>query len=240
MTDARRQETTIGPDPDSRPHILVVDDDKRLRALLQKYLRDNGFAVTTAADAEEARARVSGITFDLIVLDVMMPGENGLDFTHWLRRRNDVPILLLTARGERDDRIAGLEAGADDYLLKPFEPRELILRIESILRRIERPPEAARQVSLGRWRFDPDREELHNGEEAVRLTSTEATLLRILAQSPNEILSRETLCERGAISGNARSIDVQVTRLRRKIEDDPRVPRYLHTVRGEGYVLRPD
>lgn len=230
---------------DEQPHILVVDDDTRLRELLRRYLSGNGFLVTAAKDAADARARLDGLEFDLIVLDIMMPGENGLDLTAALRRTSDVPILLLTARGEADDRIAGLEAGADDYLSKPFQPRELLLRINSILRRQARPaepppPAPPAALRLGPLLYIPERDELRSGDEVIRLTTAEASLMRILAASPGVTFSREDLAERSRDVGNARSIDVQVTRLRRKIEPDPREPRYLQTVRGEGYVLRPD
>ncbi len=227
----------------SLPHVLVVDDDTRLRELLRKYLAGNGFLVSTAADAADARAKLQSLAFDLIVLDIMMPGESGLELTEWLRRDSAIPILLLTARGEPDDRIAGLEAGADDYLAKPFQPRELVLRITSILRRQAASPPApppAQPVRLGPLLYLPDRDELRNGEEVIRLTSAEAGLLRVLAGQPGVTFTREELAERAKAIGNARTIDVQVTRLRRKIEPDPREPRYLHTVRGEGYVLRPD
>jgi two-component system phosphate regulon response regulator OmpR len=232
-----------GVEPDDLPHVLVVDDDTRLRELLRKYLVSNGFLVSTAKDAADARAKLASLDFDLLVLDIMMPGESGLELTESLRRERDVPILLLTARGEPDDRIAGLEAGADDYLAKPFQPRELLLRMNSILRRqASRPadPAPAQPVRLGRLLYFPDRDELRAGEEIIRLTTAEASLMRILAGSPGVTFSREELAERSRDVGNARSIDVQVTRLRRKIEIDPREPRYLHTVRGEGYVLRPD
>ncbi len=225
------------------PHILVVDDDNRLRELLRKYLVDNGFVVATARDAGEARAQLAALCFDLIILDVMMPGETGLELTASLRKTSKVPILLLTARGQPDDRIAGLEAGADDYLPKPFEPRELVLRLNSILRRAPPPPtapEPARTLKLGRWTYHPDRDELRAGEEIMRLTTAEAALMRVLAAAPGTVLSRDEVTGRAGIDSNARSVDVQVTRLRRKIEDDPRQPRYLHTVRGEGYTLRPD
>lgn len=230
---------------DEQPHILVVDDDTRLRELLRRYLSGNGFLVTAAKDAADARARMQGLEFDLLVLDIMMPGENGLELTESLRRTSDVPILLLTARGEADDRIAGLEAGADDYLSKPFQPRELLLRINSILRRqasarpVEPPPGNA-PLRLGRLVYLPERDELRAGDEVIRLTTAEASLMRVLAASPGVTFTREELAERGKEVGNARTIDVQVTRLRRKIEPDPREPRYLQTVRGEGYVLRPD
>lgn len=222
------------------PHILVVDDDKRLRELLRRFLSENGFRVTTAADAAEARAKISSLAFDLIVLDLMMPGESGLALTQSLRETSTVPILMLTAMGETDQRIAGLESGADDYLAKPFEPRELVLRMRTILRRVPPPAVAASTVSLGTHQFDLKREELRNGERIVRLSASELRLLRILAQSPGTPQSREQLYEQMGSAARGRSIDVQITRLRRKIEPDPKMPRYLLTVRGQGYVLRPD
>lgn len=227
-----------------KPHILVIDDDRRLRELLRRYLSDNGFLVTMAGDAAEARARLASIRFDLMVVDVMMPGETGLELTQSMREAAETPILLLTAMGEADDRIRGLESGADDYLTKPFEPRELLLRINAILRRVVAPLPVPRPapgpIRLGAVRFDPVREELWRGEERIRLTTAEASLLSVLAENAGVVLSREELTERGRVTGNARTVDVQVTRLRRKIEPDPRMPRYLHTVRGEGYILRPD
>jgi len=226
---------------DDPPHILVVDDDTRLRSVLQRYLGQNGFMVTTAADAADARARLAALAFDLMVLDVMMPGEDGLALTRDLRRTGcALPVLLLTARGQPDDRIAGLEAGADDYLPKPFEPRELVLRLHSILRRVPRPPAPAAEIRIGRWLFDPTREELRADGDIVRLTNAESGLLKVLAAEPGTVFTREDLVDRAGVDGNARTIDVHVTRLRRKLEDDPRLPRYLQTVRGEGYVLRPD
>ena len=222
------------------PHVLVVDDDDRLRELLRKYLSENGFLVVTASDAADARAKLTTLAFDLIVLDLMMPGESGLDFAGDLRKESAVPILMLTAMGEPEDRIAGLERGADDYLAKPFEPRELLLRIHSILRRVPKQPDEPVVVRLGDVLFDPEREELRRDGVPVRLTSIEAALLATLAENPGAILSREELGERTGAAGGGRAVDVQVTRLRRKIEPDPRLPRYLQTVRGRGYVLRPD
>lgn len=225
------------------PHVLVVDDDERLRTLLRRYLSDNGFVVTTAADAAEARAAQATLVFDLLVVDVMMPGEDGLSLTRALREAgNTVPVLMLTARSEAEDRISGLEHGADDYLTKPFEPRELLLRLNSILRRARQPapqpePRAA-VVTLGALVFDPARRELRRGEERVPLTEGETDLLAALARHP-EPVEREDLAGEVGLDGNLRSVDVQVTRLRRKIEDDPRQPRFLLTVRGKGYVLRP-
>jgi two-component system phosphate regulon response regulator OmpR len=225
---------------DDTPHILVIDDDTRLRKLLRKYLSDNGFRVTVAAEAKEARQRMAGLRFDLLVLDRMMPGENGLDFARSLRTANSVPILMLTAMGEVDARIDGLEAGVDDYLTKPFEPRELLLRIRMILRRSKETTGLIPSIRLGRVEYDPTRELLTLDGNPLRLTSTEASLLSALSEEPGAILSRDELTQRCAIEGGERAIDVQVTRLRRKIEPDPRVPQYLQTVRGHGYVLRPD
>jgi two-component system phosphate regulon response regulator OmpR len=225
------------------PHLLVVDDDSRLRALLQRFLSEQGFRVTAAADAAAARHALAGFEFDLMVLDVMMPGENGLELAESLRRAGqDVPIIMLTARGAPDDRIAGLEAGVDDYLGKPFDPRELALRIRTILRRAAPPPAevSAGPVQLGtRW-FDPQRVELRGPEGVLRLTGGEASLLAALAARPNEVLSREEIAAAlGTPEAGERAIDVQVTRLRRKIEPDPREPRFIQTVRHKGYVLRP-
>lgn len=232
---------------DLAPHLLVVDDDERIRGLLQKFLVRNGFLVTVARDAAQARRLLAGLEFDLLVMDVMMPGLDGISFTQELRRRLATPILLLTARGETANRIEGLEAGADDYLVKPFEPKELLLRINAILRRMPqaRPVQpVVKMLHLGEARYDPDRGELWRGEEPVRLTATEAQLMRIFAASPGVAISRDRLAgdmpkDEGAEGGD-RAVDVQITRLRRKIEADPRQPRYLQTVRGEGYMLQPD
>jgi len=225
-------------------HILVVDDDARLRGLLSRYLAGEGFRVTTADNASDARAKLRAINPDLMVLDVMMPGESGLDLTEALRKEqgHDLPVLLLTARGAPEDRIAGFEAGADDYLPKPFEPRELVLRIRAMLRRAPPPPLDAESgpVQLGALVFDRERAELRDMDGPVRLTGGEAALLSALAAKPNEVLSREDLAAAlGMDETGERAIDVQVTRLRRKLEADPREPRFLHTVRGRGYVLKP-
>lgn len=224
-------------------HILVVDDDTRLRQLLRRYLSDNGFRVTGAEHAADARQHLESMTFDLIVLDRMMPGESGLDLARALRQHDDAPILMLTAMGDAGDRIDGLEAGVDDYLAKPFEPRELLLRIRTILRRAAAMPEdeaAPEKIGLGDRVFDRKREILSGPDGIVRLTSAEASLLSVLSETPGEVLSRETLTGRCAIDGGDRAVDVQVARLRRKIEPDPKTPRYLQTVRSRGYVLRPD
>ncbi|WP_323765916.1 response regulator transcription factor [Marinovum sp.] len=227
-------------------HLLIVDDDERIRLLLQKFLIRNGFLVTAARDAGHARRILSGLDFDLIVLDVMMPGEDGISLTRDLRLASTTPILLLTAKGETEDRIAGLEAGADDYLVKPFEPKELLLRINAILRRMPEAPENSalpKLLSLGPLRYDIERGELWQGEEPVRLTATESQLMRIFAARPGEAVSRTQLVEdlgRDKGQSQERAVDVQITRLRRKLEADPKQPRYLQTVRGAGYMLAPD
>lgn len=220
-----------------KPHILVVDDDTRLRELLKTFLSRNGFRVTTAGHAPEARQRLAALDFDLIVLDVMMPGETGLAFAAELRRTDDVPILMLTAMGEAKDRIAGLETGVDDYLAKPFEVRELLLRIQNVLRRNKPGAEPARQVNFGPFQFDLELGELTQKGKRVPLTDAEVGLLRALTARLGEVLSRETLSKSVGAAVNERAIDVQVTRLRRKIEPDPAFPRYLRTVRGQGYRL---
>lgn len=227
-------------------HILVVDDDARIRALLQKFLSRNGFWVTGARDAAQARRLLDGLDFDMLVLDVMMPGEDGVALTEGLRETMTTPILLLTARGDADDRIRGLEAGADDYLPKPFDPRELLLRINAILRRVPKPAPRTgppRTLHLGGVRYDVGRGELWRGNEPIRLTATESLLMRIFAARPHEAVTRQQLVEDlggGVAEAQERAIDVQITRLRRKIESDPRAPRYLQTVRGSGYMLAPD
>ena len=226
---------------DDAAQILVVDDDARLRDLLKEYLANSGFRVSAALSAADARRKMNHVVFDLIVLDLMMPGETGLQFAETLRVNDSVPILMLTAMGEAESRIQGLEAGADDYLAKPFEPRELVLRINSILRRLPRgadpTPATAR---LGDVLFDMARDELSRAGQPIPLTSGEQRLLHMLAERPGAVFSREDLARILTPGGGERAIDVQVTRLRRKIEPDPKMPRYLQTVRGQGYILRPD
>ena len=223
------------------PHILVVDDDVRLRKLLQRYLSENGYRVTMAGTAAEAESKLRGLIFDLLVLDVMMPGESGIELTRRLRERLSVPILLLTAMGEPEDRISGLESGADDYLVKPFEPRELLLRIATILRRTLATPIEVPDtpVQIGSCKFHAGRCELARDGENVRLTGAEAQLLTLFVSRRGVTLSRAELCRYCGIDAGGRAIDVQITRLRRKIEPDPHTPRYLLTIRGEGYTLRP-
>jgi two-component system, OmpR family, phosphate regulon response regulator OmpR len=221
-------------------HLLIVDDDTRIRTLLQRYLSEAGYRVTAAKDAADARQLMASLDFDFIVLDVMMPGEDGFALTKAIRETSDVPILLLTARGEAGDRIEGLERGADDYLPKPFEPRELLLRIATILRRAGQPAEVVKQIiQLGLCRFDPERGELVREGKPVKLTSAELQLMRVLAANPGQTFTRTDLSQRmGEVL--ERTVDVQITRLRRKIENDPKLPLYLQTVRGIGYVLMPD
>ena len=232
MADPQR----IGEDP---AHILVVDDDDRIRTLLKRYLTDNGFRASVASDGEEARNLLGAVDFDLLILDVMMPGLSGFDLTEKVRAASNVPILLLTARGLSKDRIEGLERGADDYLTKPFEPRELLLRVGSLLRRA-RPAMRERQtLTFGGCTFSPGRGELRRDGDLVKLTSGELALLRALAQKPGQAISRTALADQTS-AAMERSVDVQVTRLRKKIEDDPRTPLYLQTVRGVGYALMPD
>ena len=224
------------------PHILVVDDDTRLRTLLKKFLRENGYMVSAAANAGEARRQMDALTFDLLVVDVMMPGEDGYALTRTIRETSTVPILMLTAMGEATQRIRGLELGVDDYMAKPFEPKELVLRIGSILRRAPPPPQAASRTELkfGGCRYDLVRKQLTQDGQPVRLTMAEGELLHALAQKANEAIERADLGVTEENGFNPRTIDVQITRLRRKIEPDPRQPRYLQTVRGTGYILRTD
>ena len=227
-------------------HLLIVDDDERIRNLLQKFLIRNGYLVSAAKDAAHARRILLGLDFDLIVMDVMMPGEDGVSLTRYLRETRTTPVLLLTAKGETEDRILGLEAGADDYLGKPFEPKELLLRINAILRRapvVEQAMTLPKVMNLGDVRYDVDRGEMWMGSGRVRLTATESQLMRIFSSNPSKPLSRTRLVEElGRDGGQAqeRAVDVQITRLRRKIENNPKQPRYLQTIRGAGYMLAPE
>ncbi|MGE4523169.1 MAG: response regulator [Acetobacter sp.] len=224
-------------------HVLVVDDDPRLRRLLHRYLFENGFRISVAAHAAEARQTLNGIQPDAIVLDVNMPGQDGLDFTRSLRAEGmDMPIILLTARGEPEDRITGLEAGADDYLGKPFEPRELLLRLKAHLRRHQPAPAPGtpRIIRLGDKEFDLERLLLQGPGGNIHLTGGEAALLAVLSRRPGEVFTREEIATAlDMLEIGERAVDVQVTRLRRCIETDPREPRFLQTVRGRGYVLKP-
>lgn len=233
MTATDNKKTNL---PDDAPHILVVDDDARIRDLLGGYLRQNGYRVDQAEDGAAARAKMAGLAFDCIVLDVMMPGESGFDIAEDLRKKSDIPILMLTARSEPEHRVKGLELGVDDYMPKPFEPRELLLRLQNILRRRASPKTKTGEVRFGPFIFDLRRNELKRGEEPIRLTDKEREVLREFALSGGEPVSREDLARLGEYE-NERAVDVQINRLRQKIETDPANPAYLHTVRGKGYVL---
>jgi two-component system, OmpR family, phosphate regulon response regulator OmpR len=222
---------------DEAHHILVVDDDRRIRELIKSYLMENGFMVSVASSAVEARERMRGLMFDLLVLDIMMPGETGLQFTETIRNEgSDIPVLMLSALADTDDRIAGLATGSDDYLVKPFEPRELLLRIKNLLRRASVAQAATTDVRFGEFQFNVSRGELRKAGELVRLTSGEKELLRQLANKSGAPLSRLELSQPGS-EDSARSVDVQINRLRQKIENDPTNPVYLQTVRGAGYAL---
>jgi two-component system phosphate regulon response regulator OmpR len=222
---------------DDAPHLLVVDDDARIRNLLSRFLTAEGYRVSTADNAAEARARLSGLHFDLLILDVMMPGESGFDLAKSLRETSSVPILMLTARDETAMRIEGLQIGADDYVAKPFEPRELSLRIGNILKRAQpAAPPPVESVRFGEFTFHIARGELRRGEEMVRLTDRERDMLRVLAATPGETVPRLALAGNDP-AVNERAVDVQVNRLRRKIENDPANPLFVQTVRGIGYRL---
>lgn len=224
---------------DDAPHILIVDDDKRIRDLLGQFLKDNGMRVTTAEDSENARAAMRGLQFDLIILDIMMPGENGLDLARSLRQTSQIPILMLTARGDAEHRVEGLEIGVDDYVPKPPEPRELLLRINNILRRHDNGTHATSEICMGDYIFHTGRGELRRNNETIRLTEREKDLLRQFAKRRGQPISREELATLGG-TGSERAVDVQINRLRRKIEIDPSNPTYLQTVRGKGYKLHID
>ena len=229
----------LTPIDEEAAHILIVDDDDRIRALLKRYLADNGYRASVAANGDRARELLGSIEFDLLILDVMMPGLSGFDLTEKVRAASNVPILLLTARGLPEDRIEGLERGADDYLSKPFEPRELLLRVNALLRRAQPRIRQQERLQFGDCTFSVSRGELRRGDDLVKLTSSELALLRALAKKPGEAVSRTALAEQTS-AAMERSIDVQVTRLRKKIEDDPRTPIYLQTIRGVGYALMTD
>ena len=222
-------------------HILVVDDDTRLRNLLQRFLRENSFFVSTAKDADEARFMMQQYKFNLLIVDIMMPKENGLDFLTKLRTENSVPVIMLTAMGDVEDRIAGLEQGADDYVSKPFEPKELLLRIGSILKRTPSEKKENQKLDLGMFVFDMQTKELVSKQgQLLHITPVEQSLLAILGAKSGQVFSREKLSEILGAGQSPRSIDVQITRLRKKIEKDSKNPRYLQTLRGKGYMLLSD
>lgn len=232
------QAQTNEADFSSRPHILVVDDDVRICDLVTRYLTDHGCLAVSAHSADEARSLLKSFVFDAGVVDVMMPGESGLSLTAYVQGAFGFPVLLLTALGEAQDRIAGLEAGADDYLPKPFEPRELLLRLHALMRRRPKPTGQAEKFRIGSWVFDAAEEALIDGNNLVRLSAAEVKLLQVLGAQPGVVIAREVLAEKCAIEGGERAIDVQITRLRRKMNDDPRAPSGIQTVRGKGYLLR--
>ena len=226
--------------PDDAPHVLVVDDDQRIRNLLSKYLTNNRFRVTPAADASAARAALKGLQFDVVILDVMMPGESGLDLARELKSQSDVPVCMLTAQAEPSNRIEGLETGVDDYVTKPFEPRELLLRLQNIMRRGGAGEERSKdEICLGSLTFHITRGELRDGERTIKLTERERELLRMFAKRPGDSIARHELTADES-TGSERAIDVQINRLWRKIETDPSNPVYLQTVRGKGYILHTD
>ena len=234
---ADRSDHALSVEDDS-PHVLVVDDDGRIRDLLRRYLRENGYRVTVSSSAESARSSMRGLCFDLVILDVMMPGESGTSLARWLRASSELPILMLTARAEAEHRIEGLEIGVDDYLPKPFEPRELLLRINNILRRRDIAQDRSDSIKMGDFTFHIARGELRHNDNSVKLTERERDLLRQFASRPGSPIPRHELAS-GA-SGSERAVDVQINRLRRKIERDPANPVYLQTVRGKGYILHAD
>jgi two-component system, OmpR family, phosphate regulon response regulator OmpR len=225
--------------PDNAAHILVVDDDQRIRDSLARYLFKHGFRVTTASDASTARSTMSGLVFDVIILDVMMPGENGLNLARDLKADTNIPICMLTARADPEDRIEGLEIGVEDYVAKPFEPRELLLRLQNILKRRQGPSGPRDEITMGDYTFHVARGELKRGEESIKLTERERDLLRQFAQRSGTPIARHELAADDS-NGTERAVDVQINRLRRKIESDPANPVYLQTVRGKGYILYTD
>ena len=237
MIDIATSERTRQQLADDAPHLLLVDDDRRIRDLLSRFLGNEGYRVTTAKSAADARAKLTGLHFDLLILDVMMPGDAGFDLARSIRTSSAVPIIMLTARHEAESRIEGLQIGADDYVAKPFEPRELVLRIANILKRaapVIAPP--VESVAFGPYIYHIERGELRDGEKVIHLTDRERDMLRILAATPGETVPRAALTG-GDGSVNERAVDVQINRLRRKIERDPANPLFLQAVRGIGYRL---
>lgn len=225
--------------PDDAPHVLVVDDDQRIRDLLARYLYENGFRVSTSKDAESAKAAMRGLSFDLVLVDWMMPGQSGLELARELKATKDVPLCMLTAQSDPDQRITGLEAGVDDYIIKPFEPRELLLRLRNILRRGQAASNAGEEIRMGAYIFHVGRGDLKRDDESIKITERERDLLRLFASKPGVPIPRHELSNDDS-TGSERTIDVQINRLRRKIESDPSNPVYLQTVRGKGYILYTD
>lgn len=236
---------------EDRPHILVVDDDERIRQLLERYLKAQDMIVMSAEDASKARQYLKEFDFDLTILDIMMPGESGLNLTRYIKDSSDIPVLLLTAKAEVEERIEGLTSGADDYLVKPFEPKELVLRIHAILRRTKATNKAqikdvkttSNEHIIGEWTYNADRKIIFkqtddNHKITTSLTDTEIALLNTLLRRPNTPLRRDILAQQIGLDGQDRAIDVQITRLRKKMEPDPKSPIYIQTIRGQGYLLR--
>jgi two-component system phosphate regulon response regulator OmpR len=239
MEKASQKASSIPRAYDQEHHILVIDDDTRICDLVARYLDDRGFVVVSAHNADEARTAMAVFEFDALVVDVMMPGETGFEFVDAMRGDGgEIPAVFLTALEDSENRIKGFESGADDYLTKPFEPQELVMRLQAILRRTAKQKTAQSRYKIGQWSFDPGFDELCAGEEVAALTTSETALLRALLQKPNDVMSRDELAQVLCVDAGERTIDVQVTRLRRKIEDDPKRPRVLQTVRGKGYLLR--
>ncbi|MDA0377034.1 MAG: response regulator transcription factor [Proteobacteria bacterium] len=224
---------------EEKKHILVVDDDDRIRELIKEYLESNDFYITTARDAEDAKNKIKLIKFDLIILDIMMPGQNGLELTKEIKLTSDQPIILLTAMGETSDRVSGLETGADDYLPKPFEPKELLLRIKNILKRIKKNKNLNPILKFGNIKVDLDKMSITSKEGDIKLNSAEKALLEIMILSVGRVFQREQISKIVKLT-KERAVDVMITRLRQKIEPDPKNPKYLQTVRGNGYVLWTD
>ena len=239
ITPAQEQTEQQMELPDNAAHILIVDDDQRIRDLLARYLFERGFRISTACDAASARASMRGLSFDVIILDVMMPGESGIELARDLKAVSNVPICMLTARAEPENCVEGLEAGVDDFISKPFEPRELLLRLQNILKRGNGPSGPRDEIEMGDYTFHVSRGELKLREETIKLTERERDLLRMFAQRPGLPIARHELAS-DELTGSERAIDVQINRLRRKIEIDPANPVYLQTVRGKGYILHTD
>ena len=227
-------------------HILLIDDDERILSLLNTFLNQNGFITSSAKNSQEARSLLDYFEFDILIIDIMMPGETGLELLESLRKNNNIPIILLSAKGETSDKISGLELGADDYLSKPFEPKELLLRIKNLLSRNNLTEETTyeQRVKIGTKIFDLERMELQVNNQVISLTTIETKLLKIFCSSPKTVIKRDRIISElgyktGSNQRNERNVDVQVTRLRKKIEQDPKNPRFLKTIRGKGYRLLP-
>jgi two-component system, OmpR family, phosphate regulon response regulator OmpR len=220
----------------SKIHILIVDDDDKIRDLLKQYLKNNNFFVSTAINASDAEEKLKIVKFDLVIIDIMMPGKDGLQLTKEIREKIDLPIILLTAKGEAEDRVRGLELGAEDYLPKPFEPKELLLRIKNVIKRIKKDNHIITAIKIGKANVNIKKMEIYKDKKIIKINASEKILLENMISSAGKIFSREEISKITNLT-QERSIDVLVTRLRQKIEPDPKNPKYLQTVRGTGYVL---